>query len=98
MPISILLHQASYKLYRFAVKLVFGEYYFRKKKGIKEDKSATDVVSFKNNTLVNRTAKVNTTTATTTTTKTKTTTTTEGSHKDQETKEVAPMKIVIPSK
>ncbi|MEC8965487.1 MAG: nucleotidyltransferase family protein [Pseudomonadota bacterium] len=36
MPISILLHQASYKLYRFAVKLVFGEYYFRKKKGIKE--------------------------------------------------------------
>lgn len=36
MPISILLQQAGYKLYRNCTKLVFGEYYFRKKKGIKE--------------------------------------------------------------
>ncbi len=36
MPISILMRQASYKLYRNCTKLVFGEYYFRKKKGIKE--------------------------------------------------------------
>lgn len=36
MPISILVHQASYKLYRYAIKLVFGEFYFRKKRGIKD--------------------------------------------------------------
>ena len=36
MPLSILTQQAIYKLYRNCTKFVFGEYYFRKKKGIKE--------------------------------------------------------------